>query len=417
MKATIFDLDNWHEIGATLSRNKTRTFLTAFGIFWGTAMLAMLHGGAVGLAGTITRSFEGFATNLAGMIPEETSMSYKGFNKGMYWSPTTDDTDLLMRINDDIELLSPIISRYTTIGYGTKSTSGTTNGVSADFWKMQDVNVHAGRVLNTADVRNTEKVVVLGLNKASELFGPDPEEAIGRYVSIYGIFFKCVGVASQKSEATIQGRVEDSAYVPESVMRLAYNMGNRMDFFLFTARPGVKPKEIFPDVRRAVCANHPINPDDEKAFYFLDVSEMFEMASNIFTGIDLLALFVGAGTLIAGIIGVGNIMWIIVRERTREIGIRRAVGAKPRDIIVQVLSESMVLTAVAGTAGICFACLVLFVADKITAAPGLSAAGFQLSFGAAATILVIFLALGTLAGLIPSIKAMHIKPVEAMKDK
>lgn len=417
MKSTIFDLDNWREIGATLSRNKTRTFLTAFGIFWGTAMLAMLHGGALGLAGTVSRTFEGFATNMAGVIPEETSMPYKGFNKGLSWSPTTDDINLILRLNDDIELLTPIISRYVTIGYGTKSTSGSVNGVSDDFWKMQDVNVHAGRLLNAADVRNGEKVVVLGQNKASELFGSDPEAAIGRYVSIYGMFFKCVGVASQKGEATINSRVEDSAYVPESVMRLVFNMGNRMDFFLFTARPGMKPKDLFPGIRRAVCANHPINPDDEKAFFFIDVSEMFEMASNIFTGIDLLALFVGAGTLIAGIIGVGNIMWIIVRERTREIGIRRAVGAKPCDIIVQVLSESMVLTAVAGTAGICFACMVLYVADNITAVPGLSVAGFQLSFGAAVTILVIFLVLGTCAGLIPSIKAMNIKPVEAMKDK
>ncbi len=417
MKATIFDIDNWREIGATLSRNKTRTFLTAFGIFWGTAMLAMLHGGATGLAGTVTRNFEGFATNLAGMVPNETSISYKGFNKGMYWSPTTEDTDLLLQINDDIDLLSPIISRMGQLGYGTKSSSASTNGVSADFWKMQDVNVLAGRVLNAADVRNRDKVIVLGANVASELFGPDPQEAVGKYVSVNGLFYKCVGVASQKSEATIQGRVEDSAYVPESVMRLAFNMGNRMDFFLFTAKPGSKPKDVFPSIRRAVCAHHPIHPDDEKAFMFIDVSEMFEMATNIFTGIDLLALFVGAGTLIAGIIGVGNIMWIIVRERTREIGIRRAVGAKPRDIIVQVLSESMVLTAVAGTAGICFASLVLYVADTLSAEPGLSTAGFQLSFGAAVAILVIFLALGTCAGLIPSIKAMNIKPVEAMKDK
>ena len=149
----------------------------------------------------------------------------------------------------------------------------------------------------------------------------------------------------------------------------------------------------------------------------MDVSEMFEMVGNMFTGIDLLALFVGAGTLMAGIIGVGNIMWIIVRERTREIGIRRAIGAKPRDVIVQILSESSVLTVVAGTAGITFAAVVLYVADMITSEPGLSAAGFQLSFTAAVVILVLFLVLGTAAGLIPSLKAMRIKPVEAMREK
>ncbi|MDE6161886.1 MAG: ABC transporter permease [Muribaculaceae bacterium] len=417
MKLAIFDIDNWREIGATLSRNKTRTFLTAFGIFWGTAMLAMLQGGATGLAGFMNRNFEGFATNMGAIIPGETSIPYKGFNKGMYWSLTVDDIDRARTMTDRIDLVSPIINRYGSVAYGTKSTNGSICGTAPDFWRIQEVIVHAGRTLNEGDERHSSKVAVIGRNISDELFGPDPQQAIGRYVSINGLYYKCVGVASQKGEATINSRVDKSVYVPLRPMRLAYNMGNRVDFFVFTVKPGSTPKDVLPVVRRAVCAAHPIHPDDEKAFWMMDISEMFEMVGNLFTGIDLLALFVGAGTLMAGIIGVGNIMWIIVRERTREIGIRRAIGAKPRDIIVQVLSESMVLTTVAGTAGICFATLVLYLADHLTAAPGHANAGFQLSFGAAATILAIFLVLGTAAGLIPSIKAMRIKPVEAMKDK
>ena len=417
MKLAIFDIDNWREIGATLSRNKTRTFLTAFGIFWGTAMLSMLHGGATGLAGYMNRNFEGFATNMGAIIPGETSIPYKGFNKGMYWSLTVDDIDRARTLTDRIDLVSPIISRYGSVGYGTKSTNGNVNGVEPDFWRIQEVTVHAGRTLNEGDERQSAKVAVIGRNISDELFGPDPQQAIGRYININGLYYKCVGVASQKGEASIQGRVDDGMYVPLRPMRLAYNMGRRVDFFVFTVKPGSTPKDVLPVVRRAVCAAHTIHPDDEKAFWMIDVSEMFEMVGNLFTGIDLLALFVGAGTLMAGIIGVGNIMWIIVRERTREIGIRRAIGAKPRDIIVQVLSESMVLTVVAGTAGICFAALVLHFADSMTAAPGLSAAGFQLSFAGATAILAIFLVLGTAAGLIPSVKAMRIKPVEAMKDK
>lgn len=417
MKLAIFDTDNWREIGATLSRNKTRTFLTAFGIFWGTAMLAMLHGGATGLAGVMGRNFEGFATNMGAIIPGETSIPYKGFNKGMRWNLTTDDINRACNMTDRIDLVSPIISRYGNASYGTKSTNGNISGVEPDFWRIQEVILHAGRTLNEGDERQSAKVAVIGRNISDELFGPDPQQAIGRYIGINGLYYKCVGVASQKGEASIQGRVDDGMYVPLRPMRVAYNMGNRVDFFVFTVKPGSTPKDVLPVVRRAVCAAHPIHPDDEKAFWMIDVSEMFEMVGNLFTGIDLLALFVGAGTLMAGIIGVGNIMWIIVRERTREIGIRRAIGAKPRDIIVQVLSESMALTVVAGTAGICFAALVLYFADHLTAVPGRADAGFQLSFGGATAILAIFLVLGTAAGLIPSIKAMRIKPVEAMKDK
>ncbi len=417
MTLAIFDLDNWREIGATLSRNKTRTFLTAFGIFWGTAMLAMLHGGAIGLAGTMSRNFEGFATNMAGIIPGETSISYKGFNKGMRWSLTTDDVERARRMSQGIDLTTMIIGRYASMGYGSKSTSGQLTGATPDFWHVQEVRLIAGRLLNEADERTKAKSVIIGKNVSDEIFGPNPQVAIGKYVNINGMYYKCVGVAAQKSEASINGRVDDSAYIPLSTMQLNYNTGNKIDFMLFTAKPGYLPKDVVPDIRRAICAGHPIHPDDEKAFWVIDISEMFEMVGNIFTGIDLLALFVGAGTLMAGIIGVGNIMWIIVRERTREIGIRRAIGAKPRDIIVQILSESMVLTAVAGTAGISFACLVLYVADRMTAAPGMAEAGFQLGFGAAVSILVIFLLLGTVAGLIPAVKAMRIKPVEAMKDK
>ncbi len=163
--------------------------------------------------------------------------------------------------------------------------------------------------------------------------------------------------------------------------------------------------------------NHPISPDDDKAMWFLDISEQFEMVDNLFMGISLLALFVGAGTLLAGVIGVGNIMWIIVKERTREIGIRRAIGAKPSDIIAQILTESMTLTAVSGVTGVCFAVGALALTEKLTYDPILGSAHFDLAMADAAGIVVAFLILGTLAGIIPALKAMRIKPVEALNDK
>ena len=200
-------------------------------------------------------------------------------------------------------------------------------------------------------------------------------------------------------------------------MQTAYNIGNNIGVFLYTAREGKTPSDIQPVIKAAVRKNHPIDPTDEDAFWFMDISEQFKMVENLFLGVKILALFVGFGTLLAGVIGVGNIMWIIVKERTQEIGIRRAIGAKPVDIIIQILSESMALTSIAGIGGICFAALVLAAVDKLTFDPVLGSAHFQLDFSSAVIILVLFLVLGTAAGIIPSVKAMRIKPIEAINDK
>ncbi len=415
MKIYIFDTDNWREIGATLSRNKTRTFLTAFGIFWGTAMLAMLWGGASGLEGMMKRNFQGFATNLGGCGGGHTTMPYRGFKKGMNWSLNDDDVAYFRRICPILEYSSKINNNGAVMKYGTKSSSGLIQGVEGDYFKMQVPVVHEGRVINESDVSGTRKVVTLGKNMANELFGS--QSPLGKYIEINGIYFQVVGVVSQKGEASLGGRMDDSAIVPSTTMRRAFNMGTDVGVIVFTTVPGYTPTDAKPWLWRAITSNHPIDPRDTNAMWFMDISEMFEMVDNLFLGISLLALFVGAGTLMAGVIGVGNIMWIIVKERTQEIGIRRAIGAKPSDIIAQILTESIVLTLVSGIAGVCFATIVLQVVDHLTYDPLLGSAHFELMFGDAVGIVMSFLVLGTLAGFVPAIKAMKIKPIEALNDK
>ena len=415
MKNPIFDIENWREIGATLARNKTRTFLTAFGIFWGTAMLAMLWGGAHGMEGMLRRNFEGFATNLGAVFPGQTSISYKGFNKGMRWAMTQSDVDAIRRITPDIEYSTTICQNYGSVQYGSETEQAQITGYEPDFSKILIPVVYAGRVLNESDENGSRKVAMIGKNLASKLFGA--EDPIGKFVNAKGIYYLVAGVIGQTSAASIGGRYDDSLIIPSSTFRRAYNWGNQVDFFMYTAMPGHAPSELKPYIIRAICSNHPISPNDDKAMWFMDISEEFEMIDNLFLGVSLLALFVGAGSLMAGIIGIGNIMWIIVKERTQEIGIRRAIGAKPRDIIVQILSEGVVLTSIAGLAGVCFATIALAVADKLTTDPVLGAAGFTLTFGQAAGIVVTFLVLGTAAGTLPAIKAMRIKPIEAMRDK
>lgn len=416
MKSPLLDIDNWREIGTTLSRNKTRTFLTAFGIFWGTAMLAMLWGGAAGLKGMLLRNFDGFATNMAVIDPERTSLPYKGFNKGMKVTINQTDLDNIRNKVPHIEASSGIIMQNVNVAYNTNSkTQVFCQGVEPDYFKIQYPILYKGRLFNDIDIRSRKKVVEVGKNIASDLFGE--EDPIGKFISINGVYFQVIGVIGQSGEFSLGDKTDNSVVIPENVMRGAFAMGNNVDFMMFTAMPGYDPDDIKPDLMRVIRSNHPIHPEDDNAIRMMNVAEQFRMVDRMFLGVSILALFVGAGTLIAGIIGVGNIMWIIVKERTQEIGIRRAIGAKPRDIIVQVLSEGVVLTAVAGLAGIVFATFVLYIVEKVTYDPLTGSANFMLRFDHAVWIMLVFLVLGTAAGLIPSIKAMKIKPIEAMRDK
>ncbi len=415
MRNPLFDIENWKEIGATLARNKTRTFLTAFGIFWGTAMLAMLWGGAQGLQSIMRSQFAGFATNVAFLLPERTSIPYKGYNKGMKWKMTSTDLKNIMERVPEVETLTPVNSKFAlTAYYGRRHTSTSLQGVSSNYSNINEPIIYEGRFLNKSDDANERKVCVLGKRIANDLFGDD--SPIGKNIEIGGIYYHVIGVCGQKSEVQINERLDEVVSIPYSTLCRAYNLNDDVDGAMILFEHGFKPQNVKPSIDRVIRSAHPIHPDDKKAIQFFDISEMFEMVDNLFIGISLLAIFVGIGTLLAGIIGVGNIMWVIVKERTQEIGIRRAIGAKPRDIIAQILSESVVLTTIAGVAGICFAVMVLGTAQLILTTDVMQPQ-FQLSFSKAVTIMVTFMILGTIAGTIPATKAMKIKPIEAMNDK
>lgn len=417
MNRTLFDIDNWREIAATLSRNRTRTFLTAFGIFWGTAILAICWGGGQGTQGMMKRNFEGFATNLGGASAQMTSKSYMGYNYGRYWDIDRRDLDRIITSIPEIEhitgmLLAPSTAKYSTKSYGTSAM-----GVNSDYWKLMEAKLYGGRILNSSDDAKAAKYCVIGKTVASQLFGESGIDPLGKQVEVDGVYYTVVGVAGQYSDATMGVRLDEAVVIPQSTFQRTYNTGNRVGDLLFTTRKGTTPSDIQPQLESILRRNHFIAPDDERAIHYMDISEMFKMVDNVFLGIDLLMIFVGLGTLLAGVIGVGNIMWIIVKERTKEIGIRRAIGAKPSDIITQILSESMTLTAIAGLAGIVFAVIILAVLDKINHDPWLGSPGFELSLTHGLAILAAFMVLGTAAGIIPALKSMKIKPIEAMNDK
>lgn len=409
------DFDNWREIVATLSRNKTRTFLTAFGIFWGTAMLAMLWGGATGLIGIMQRNFAGLSTNLGALASGTRTINYKGFNKGSTWSMTLDDIATIKQVAPAIDKISALSQTSVTAVAGSNSYSCMVMGVQPDYYDINAPSILSGRFINDADENGCRKVCAIGTNLASELF-PD-SDPVGQRVELGGIYFTVVGVVAQRSDVMIGGRIDDNTIIPESTMCRTFNTDNKIGFMMFTATDGHSPSDNEEAIRRTLSTIHSIDPNDDSAFGFMNFAEQFEMINNLFVGLTILAIFVGLASLLAGVIGVGNIMWIVVKERTHEFGIRRAIGAKPSDITREILSESILLTVVAGIAGICFATYVLYAADMLTASPTEALAGFQMPFWRAISIVVVFIFLGSIAGTLPAIKAMKIKPIEALRTR
>lgn len=415
-RMAIFDIENWREIGTTLARNKTRTFLTGFGIFWGVFMLALLLGGAQGGKDMLLRNFDGFTTNSAIMFSGKTSMPYKGYAKDRSYE--LDLTDL-KRLREALpELRTVTGTQYwgnCSFTNGRYSVAGQTMGCQPEFVDIMEPVMYSGRFINETDMATSRKVCVIGKRIAEQIF-PTEKDPVGKMVQINGVSYRIIGMAGQVSEINMGGKIDEQVILPFSTFRRAFGTGDQLDVVMMVAKDKQRISDIKQRMRRVIYSRHYIHPEDERALWIMDISEEFEKIDKLFLGVSLLAGFIGFSTLIAGIIGIGNIMWVIVRERTQEIGIRRALGAKPRDIIVQILSEGMALTAVAGTAGISAAVIVLGIMQNVTANE-ISTPQFQILPSQAVWIMAVFLSLGSLAGLIPAIKAMRIKPIEALNAK
>ncbi len=418
MKLTIFDKDNWKEIGATLARNKTRTFLTGFGIFWGVAMLTMLLGGSRGGEDMLKRNFAGFATNSGGIIPGQTSIPYHGYQKGRQWQITTSDVELLRQSCPELKAIIPSYQKWnSSFKFGKNSFSGQVIGSEPNYTEIMNPKIYSGRFINEADNSNERRIAVIGKKVATQLY-PGIESPEGNIIDVNGTAYSVVGVIGEQSEVHLNGNLDEAVMISASTFRRVNGYGDKVDFLMMVAKDDVNLATIVPKMKRILYRRHDIHPNDESAVWIVNIAEMFENVDNLFKGVDLLALFIGLSTLLAGVIGIGNIMWVIVKERTQEIGIRRAIGAKPGDIIVQVLCEGAALTLFSGLAGICFAAIVLGIMNSAMNPPdAVSTAHFQMSFASAMTIMATFMILGIMAGLIPSIKAMKIKPIEAINSK
>ena len=414
--ARLFDRDQWEEIFDSLSRNKTRTFLTAFGIFWGVFMLVLLMGGGQGLQSMLATNFAGFANNSGFIMANSTSEAYKGFKKGRKWQIETADLPLIRSSVPEIDILSPMLGSWgNTATYSNNKSNVSVQGKYPDADLIDDPKIKQGRGLNDVDVQQQRKVCVVGTRIVEELFtkGEDP---LGKFIAVNGIYYQIVGVSNESGNGiSIGGNATTTVHIPYTTMQNAYNRGNDIDILCLTAREGYKMSDIQKKVERVLKRKHLIHPDDTQAVVKVNAEAIFSMVDNLFAGVSILVWMIGLGTLFAGAIGVSNIMVVTVKERTTEIGIRRAIGATPNDILAMIMSESIVLTLIAGMSGIVFAVLILQVVEQSVQAdtPG---AVFQITFAIAVGAALMLTTLGVLAGLAPTLRAMQIKPVDAMRE-
>ena len=414
------DIDSYREILDTLTRNKSRSFLTGFGVFWGVFMLVALIGGGQGLKEMLEKNFEGFAQNTVFVWGQQTSKPYKGFRKGRWWSMDYKDIGRLRQRVPELDVVAPVIfapwGRSNTAYYGDQKSSPRLQGTSPEYSRVVSPKMYYGRYINQMDMTECRKVCVLGKKIYKELFkeGGDP---CGKKIRIDSTYYEVIGVDYASASMNINGRSEEKVTLPMTLMQQMFNRGNEVDMIVATGREGVVMSHLTDRIREAVTMAHFVDPTDEQGATVFNTEVLFQMLNNLFRGVNFLIWLVGLGTLLAGAIGVSNIMMVTVRERTTEIGIRRAIGATPRMILSQIISESIVLTLVAGMSGILFGVLILQMLEMGSMEDGIITTHYQVGFWTAIFAALVVSAMGVLAGLAPAARAMSIKPVDAMRDE
>jgi len=417
----MFDLDSWQEIWVTITRNKRRSLLTAFGIFWGIFMLVVMLGAGNGLSEGVSSDIQGFSENSALFFTNNTSEPYKGFRKGRYWNMQEEDLDILEAQIKDIKYTVPfLMGQNVTVVYRDKSTSCNTKGNSPLYNQMMPQHMIYGRYINHMDVHDRRKVCVVGRRVYEELFraGEDP---LGTYLKLYNINFQIIGVSEPSVRGVnINGRDDEVISIPYSVMQQIQNSGTIIHLIGVVANENVSMSVLEPQVEALLKARHNIAPTDDFALESINVERIFKQFEMLFTGIAVLIWIVGLGTLLAGVVGVSNIIMVTVRERTKEIGVRRAIGAKPASIIFQIIKESTVLTVAAGFLGLAFGVLVLDLADRFLLQKMTGEVFFknpQIDFTVALSAAAIILLCGVLAGILPAYRALQIKAIDAIREE
>ena len=418
----IFDADTWDEIFESISKNRTRTIITTIGVFWGIFIYIALAGSATGLENGFDDAFSGLSKNSMGVWVQSTSIPYKGFEEGRRFPFRLSDVDYLKDRVPEIEYISPGLQAGAFSGSPPRVTRGIKSdnfNLFGNFPTQANISVikiyDGGRYINDEDIKYERKVAVIGEGTQERLFDQD-EDPIGQNIIINDVNFKVVGI-EKFSEG--QGFGSDSDItIPYTTFARMYNRGDRFGFMFLSGYDYVNPRNLEETVLDNLKVLKTVSPDDDRAFGTFNIGSLFESIIKFSSGMIFLSLVVGIATIFAGVIGIGNIMLIAVKERTNELGIRRALGATPGQVKVQIVLESVFLTIIAGIIGIIVGALLLFLINIGTA--NLEDFPFTnptvplaIVFGAFATMVT----LGTLIGLIPAERAVSIKPIEALREE
>ena len=411
----LFDSDTWQEIYGSIRKNKVRTMITIIGVLWGIFLLVVLLGAARGMENGFNKLFGNFATNSVFVWTQSTDTPFKGFQEGRRFRLTMNDIEVLKsEYSDEIKLLAPRNQTNNLIVHNFKSGNFRVSGDYPVLDQIQKKKLLYGRFINENDILSIAKVVVISEDMYIQLFDKG-EMPIGTYIKINSINYKVVGVYEPSNTINFDG---DSAYIPFTTFRKVYNTANKVDWMMITANEGTNIEQMEKDVLLTLKGLHKVHPDDKRAFGSVNLGKEIGKVTGFLTGMQFLTWFVGIATLIAGVFAIGNILLITVKERTKEIGIRRALGATPKSIRQQIILESVFLTTVAGMLGIIFGSSVLYLIDSIASnsedVPLINpTVNIPIIFIAFTSLIV----LGTLIGLIPAHMATIVKPIEALREE
>ena len=410
---TIFDKDTWQEIYGVLRKNVLRTIITMIGVMWGIFLLVVLLGAAKGVENKFNKEIGDLATNSVFVWGQATGMPFGGFQEGRPMRLKLSDTEV---IKEQIEGIEHVVPRNQNQGTVVRNFLDGNYSVTGDYPLLDEVqkkNLIYGRFINDNDIDLSRKVAVISQDVYEDLFEIE-EYPVGEFIAINKINYKVIGVFKRSN---MGGGPREDIHVPFTTFQKIYNQGNNIGWMIITAKPEYDISQVEADVKLLLKNLHDVHPEDSRAFGSFNLGEEFAKVTRFLTGMQFLTIFVGLSTLIAGIFAIGNILLITVKERTQEIGIRRALGAKPWEIKTQIIMESVTLSLLAGILGIIGGGGVLYLLNTMFSGPNSALINPSVNISTILAALFTLVTLGTLIGLIPASKAVKIRPIEALRDE
>lgn len=407
------------EIWTTIRQNRSRSLLTGFGVFWGMMMLIVLVGVGQGFTSGIAGVVGSIPSNAVMLGSSSTSKPYKGLPQGRNWEILLSDLDILREEARTVDKMSPMVwgdNSEKNVRYNDIEETFSIQGVLPAYNQLYSLPLLYGRFVNDMDINGYRKVCYIGYSVYEKMF-PKGGNVVGEILYLSNIPYRIIGVGQKQKQGF--GESDDAVLLPITTLQRAYNRGQEIHQLVVSARTGVKAEEVETEVKTILRRIHNIAPNDEKALWSWNMEEMFIGINYTILGLNILLWLIGLGTLISGAVGVMNIMLVTIRERTREIGIRRALGASPWLIVRQILAESLLLTSLSGLMGIMAGIGILNILGPImaNADSDLPLNAPEVSFSLAMGALVIIVVIGLLAGLMPAMRALRIKPIEALSEE